>query len=67
MRARRRFQACVAAAGGLLVPAAALCEDKYNSPALEDRVPWLAVIYLLVCLAGVCAVAFKNAKRTHLD
>ena len=42
--------------------------DTFTGPNIEDGpVPWLAILYTLVACAGIGVVAFKNAKRTHLD
>ena len=41
--------------------------DGYLAPATETRAPLLAIVYVLVALAGICVVAFRDAKRTHLD
>jgi len=41
--------------------------DGYQAPPTETKVPLLAIIYVLVALAGICVVAFRDAKRTHLD
>ena len=52
----------------LLVAATTLlARDDSTIPQREATVPWLAILYGLVCLAGVCAVAFKHSRRTHLD
>lgn len=36
-------------------------------PELKASVSFWAILCALVALAGVCVVAFKNARRTHLD
>ena len=41
--------------------------DPFGSPLLESSFPTYAILYLLVGLAGVCMVGFKNSGRTHLD
>ena len=43
--------------------------DKVSNepPTIETSRPWMAVVYSVVALAGVCVVAFKNPKRTHSD
>ena len=38
-----------------------------SGTALEDKVQWIAVLYAVIALLGIAVVAFKNAKRTHLD
>lgn len=37
------------------------------APELEDSIGWRPVLYMLVGIALVCVVAFRNARRTHLD
>jgi hypothetical protein len=53
----------------LLVGAAAWGQgyDGRSAPMLESKVPWQAVVCTIACLLAVCAIAFKNARRTHLD
>jgi len=34
-------------------------------PVIEADQSWLAVVYSVVALAGICVVAFKNPRRTH--
>ena len=41
--------------------------DPFASPLLESGFPMYAILYLLVGVAGVCMVGFKNSGRTHLD
>jgi len=41
--------------------------DTFTVPTAESPTPWGAIVYLLVALAGICVVAFKHSKRTHLD
>jgi len=36
-------------------------------PEIEGGVPWLAAVYAVIALLGICVVAFKDPKRTHLD
>jgi len=67
MNATRFIRAALAAAAWLLVPAVAICRDEYKNPAKKESIPWVAVLYMLVSLAGIAVVAFKHAKRTHLD
>jgi len=38
-----------------------------GAPAVKASTPWRAVIYSMVALAGICVVAFKDPRRTHLD
>ena len=45
----------------------ALADDGFETPQMEQPGTWKVVAVLLVALAAVCVVAFKNAKRTHLD
>ena len=67
MKIVKLAQVCLAVATLVLIPTAAICEDEYPAPAREESVPWLAILYAVVCLGGIAAVAFKHAKRTHLD
>jgi hypothetical protein len=70
MMARKVFQrAFTAAVLVLLVAFPALAGDGFEgkAPQLEPSPPWVAIVYSVVGLAGVAVVAFKNAKRTHLD
>lgn len=38
-----------------------------KTPQSESPTPWGAISWSIVLLIGVAVVAFKNAKRTHLD
>ena len=38
-----------------------------GAPVVKTSTPWRAVIYSMVALAGICVVAFKDPRRTHLD
>ena len=67
MTVRRTAQACVSLAAMLLTSTAALCDDSYDVTVREGGIQWIAILYALVCLAGICVVAFKHARRTHLD
>jgi hypothetical protein len=58
---------CLAGLALLLPVAPAICQDKYTQPALEHKPSWAAVIYTVVALIAICVVAFKHARRTHLD
>lgn len=52
-------------AATVLAPAGAvLAKTKpTGAPPLEYSTPWWAIFCTLVALGGICAVAFKNAKR----
>jgi len=67
MNARRFTQAALATAAWLVVPAAAICADEYKHAAKKESIPWVAILYMLACLAGIAVIAFKNTRRTHLD
>ena len=44
----------------------ALGKPKSNAlPKIEAGQPWLAAVYSVVALAGICVVAFKSPRRTH--
>ena len=62
-----RIVAGVLAAGGLLVCTCAAGDGLMPPTSEEGDFPWGAVLYTLVAVAGIAAVAFKNARRTHLD
>jgi len=49
-----------------LSPALAASRSQ-GPPEIEWSPPWVAILYTIVFLVGICVVAFKNAKRTHLD
>lgn len=53
----------------LIGSATALASDGYIAADLKEdaSLPWMAVLYAVVVMAGVMTVAFKNSKRTHLD
>lgn len=42
-------------------------KKRTTAPTIEASQPWLASVYAVVALAGVCVVAFKNPGRTHSD
>jgi len=67
MKTKALVQRLSCAAVLLLAPGLAHCQDVYKAPAKYEAVPWAAVAYTLVFLIGIAAVAFKNARRTHLD
>ena len=41
--------------------------DGYLAPPLEPSIDWWVLLYFVVGCAGIAVVAFKSAKRTHLD
>jgi len=41
--------------------------DGYRVPDAESPFPWMAMLYVVVALAGICVVGFKSSGRTHLD
>ena len=40
--------------------------DRYQAPGVEGSLALVAVVYMLVVLAGICVLGFKSAHRTHL-
>ncbi|MCP4376873.1 MAG: hypothetical protein GY794_11935 [bacterium] len=34
-------------------------------PKIKASQPWMAVVYSVVALAGICVIAFKDPKRSH--
>ena len=67
MSIRRILQACLIAGVILVSSAVAFCEEPLPVKERKEAFPWAAAGYAVCCLAVVCAVAFKHAKRTHLD
>jgi len=59
--------ACLALLGWAVQPALAIAEDKYDAPAKENKAAWWCILYAAVFLVASVVVAFKNARRTHLD
>ena len=63
----------MAALGFLIGPAgeavalAAKAKAKAGAPELESSTPFWPILCTVVALLGICVVAFKNAKRSHLD
>ena len=51
----------------LALAATASGAEQYQGIPLENKVQWIAVLYAAISLIGIAVVAFKNAKRTHLD
>ena len=41
--------------------------DGYNAPVVDNLPEFLALFYTLAFTAVICACAFKDARRTHLD
>ncbi len=56
---------CVLALGGATALGAKSDKTSKNAPRIKAGQPWLASVYSVVALAGICVVAFKNPKRTH--
>jgi len=46
---------------------AALAEDGYDPPGISKPDVWKAWVAAAVALVAIGVLAFKNAKRTHLD
>ena len=42
-------------------------DDGHAAKSIDPATDLFAILYALAALAGICVVAFKNAKRTHLD
>jgi hypothetical protein len=53
-------------AAGAETAASAEASPK-QAPEVAYSLPWAVIAYLVVSTVAICAVAFKNAKRTHLD
>jgi len=65
MKATRVITAIACVAG---VAAPALADDGYTKlvPGAKFS-PWWCILIIVVAGASIAVVAFKNAKRTHLD
>jgi hypothetical protein len=50
----------------ILAAAPPVVHDRYQAPGVEGDAPLVAVVYMLVVLAGICVLGFKSAHRTHL-
>ena len=50
-----------------LPAAAAFAGDGYQVPDIQKPAMWKPALVAVVALAAICVVAFKNARRTHLD
>ena len=68
---KRYTMVCVvcATASVILLGPAALWAKKAPAgpPKIEASLPWMALVYALAALAGVCVIAFKNPGRTKSD
>ena len=56
---------------GLIVLAATCAAwatgDGFEPPKIEKGDYWSALAVVAVALTGICVVAFKSSKKTHLD
>ena len=50
-----------------LAASIAAANDNYSAPELKTSAPWAAITYTAVAVIAILVVAFKNARRTHLD
>lgn len=41
--------------------------DGYAVPDVDRKINWIAIAITVVALLAVCALGFKNSKRSHLD
>ena len=69
---RRNVRKAVAASFGLLAAlggplAAASSAKPKGAPKLESSLSFWPILCTVIALLGICVVAFKNAKRSHLD
>lgn len=68
---RKRFTAAMCSLATLAVAAAAFAVKAKpklrGAPELKASLPLWAIVCALVALGGICVVAFKSSKRTHLD
>jgi len=62
------FWKCLFGASGVTAwTAAALANDGFEAKEIESTPPWLSIFLSILFVAVMCAVACKNARRTHLD
>lgn len=57
-------------AGAVLALASAVqaaLPDGANPPAIADKTPWKSLGFAAAVAVAILAVAFKNARRSHLD
>ncbi len=45
----------------------ALAADGHEAPKLEDKTNLIVILITGLGVVAMAAIAFKNAKRTHLD
>ena len=63
-----RMTSCIGAIGAWLAFAGPLLAlDTHELPKLEASWGGISWLYFAVGLIGICAVAFKNSRRTHLQ
>ncbi len=51
--------------GGSIALGKSRSKISTEPPKIEAEQPWMAAVYSVVALAGICVVAFKDPKRTH--
>ncbi|MCK4625541.1 MAG: hypothetical protein KAV00_09550 [Phycisphaerae bacterium] len=51
----------------LAATCAASAGDGFEPPEIKKGDYWYALAVAAAAVAGICVVAFKNPKRTHLD
>ena len=51
----------------LVATCAAWAGDGFEPPEIKKADNWYVLAIAAVALAGICVVAFKNSKKTHLD
>ena len=65
---KARMTSCIGAMGALLAFAGPLLAlDKNEPPKIEASWGGISWLYFAVGLIGICAVAFKNSRRTHMQ
>ena len=47
--------------------AAALAGDGFKPPTKDDGVNWMALVTAAIAVIAICVLAFKSARRSHLD
>ena len=65
---RELFWKCLSGVSALTAwTAAARAAHGFEAKEIESTPPWLSIFLSVLFVAVTCAIACKNARRTHLD
>jgi hypothetical protein len=72
MKMMKRMMLWIVLAAALACPGWAhaqenMLPDGFTVQPIEAKPAWICIGISALALAGVCVVAFKNARRSHLD